>query len=174
MERARAQIARLGRDCHPLGRLLAMRRHQGLHAAVSGRAEVQGGERGRCAVQGRARTKARATCTTWSQNCCGRSSMMPNESAREKTARREATVDRQKGFWMVGRADFFGADRWFLLGGVWAPRRKNCWLLQLCQCICRQGAEALEHDCGRFLLQLFELGVCRSVLEEKTPVGTRR
>ena len=39
--------------------------------------------------------------------------MMPNESAREKTARREATVDRQKGFWMVGRADFFGADRWF-------------------------------------------------------------
>ena len=38
--------------------------------------------------------------------------MMPNESAREKTARREATVDRQKGFWMVGRADFFGADRY--------------------------------------------------------------
>ena len=37
---------------------------------------------------------------------------MPNESAREKTARREATVDRQKGFWMVGRADFFGADRY--------------------------------------------------------------
>ena len=38
--------------------------------------------------------------------------MMPNESAREKTARREATVDRQKGFWMVGWADFFGADRY--------------------------------------------------------------
>ena len=40
--------------------------------------------------------------------------MMPNESAREKTARREATVDRQKGFWMVGWADFFGADRYLL------------------------------------------------------------
>ena len=53
-----------------------------------------------------------ATYTARSQNCCGRSSMMPNESAREKTARREATVDRQKGFWMVGRADFFGADRY--------------------------------------------------------------
>ena len=37
---------------------------------------------------------------------------MPNESAREKTARREATGDRQKGFWMVGWADFFGADRY--------------------------------------------------------------
>ena len=41
---------------------------------------------------------------------------MPNESAREKTVKREATVDRQKGFWMVGRADFFGADRYLFSG----------------------------------------------------------
>ena len=39
---------------------------------------------------------------------------MPNESAREKTVKRESTGGRQKGFWMVGGSDFFGADRWFL------------------------------------------------------------
>ena len=106
------------------------------------------------------------TCTTWSQNCCGRSSMMPNESAREKTARREATVDRQKGFWMVGRADFFGADRWFF---GWAPRRAFCWTFHLCQCICRQGAEALEHESGRFLGGVFELGACAGPYSRKRP-----
>ena len=36
--------------------------------------------------------------------------MMPKESAREKTAKRESTGERQKGFWMVGWSDFFGAD----------------------------------------------------------------
>ena len=40
--------------------------------------------------------------------------MMPKESARERTAKRESTGERQKGFWMVGWADFFGADRYLL------------------------------------------------------------
>ena len=100
-------------------------------------------------MQGRARTKARATCTTWSQSCCGRSSMMPNESAREKTARREATVDRQKGFWMVGRVDFFGADQHLSDYQLAEKRIVHFIVCQHLQ-ICRQGAEALGHDCGRF------------------------
>ena len=40
--------------------------------------------------------------------------MMPKESAHEKTAKRESTGDRQKGFGMVGWSDFFGADRYLL------------------------------------------------------------
>ena len=125
-----------------------MRRHQGLQVAVSRRAEVKGGKRRRCARQGRARTKARATCTTWSQNCCGRSSMMPSESAREKTARREAIGDCQKGL-MVGRVDFFGADQHLSDYQLAEKRIVHFIVCQHLQ-ICRQGAEALGHDCGRF------------------------
>ena len=40
VERVRAQAARLGRDRHPLGRLLAMRGHQAVQVAVSRGTEV--------------------------------------------------------------------------------------------------------------------------------------
>ena len=47
VERVRAQAARLGRDRHPLGRLLAMRGHQAVQVAVSRGTEVSEGRR-RC------------------------------------------------------------------------------------------------------------------------------
>ena len=40
VERVRAQAARLGRERHPLGRLLAMRGHQAVQVAVSRGTEV--------------------------------------------------------------------------------------------------------------------------------------